>query len=216
MAKEPRPGFAKTRLALAVGASGAGRLAAALLTDAVEAVCGCGASRRVVAYVGRQSSWLPDGMTPIAQRGIDLAARLAYVVGEVGAPLLIVAADSPEMTAPVIDRALRLLVCGEHDAVVGPTHDGGYWGIGLTGSWTDVFEGVPMSAPDTAEVQIRRLHQLGLRTAGADLLWDVDDEPSAEAAARARPDSAFAGAWRTLNEDRAPVAVLTERSSQKV
>lgn len=198
MAKEPRAGYAKTRLAPAVGAGGAAEVAAALLADAVAAVLGCSAQRRMTAYSGDAGAWLPKAVPAIAQRGADLGERLANVVRDVEAPLLIVAADSPEMRPAAIDRALGLLMTGPHDAVIGRTRDGGYWCIGLVIPHPEVFQGVPMSTPHTARAQVERLVELGLVTAEADLFWDVDDQPSADAAARACPNTAFAAAWEPL------------------
>jgi rSAM/selenodomain-associated transferase 1 len=198
MAKEPRAGYAKTRLAPAVGAAGAAQVAAALLADAVSAVSGCSAERRVTAYSGAAGPWLPAGIPAIAQRGADLGERLANVVRDVQAPLLIVAADSPEMRPASIDEALGLLITSHYDAVIGRARDGGYWCIGLVAPHPEVFEGVPMSVPGTAQAQVDRLTELGLSSAEAELFWDVDDEASAEAAARACPRSAFAITWEPL------------------
>jgi rSAM/selenodomain-associated transferase 1 len=198
MAKEPRAGYAKTRLSPAVGSAGAAEVAAALLADALTAVSACSAERLVVAYAGEAGPWLPPGIQAVPQRGGDLGERLAGVVEDVGAPLLVVAADSPEMNAAVIDRALGQLRTGEHDAVLGRARDGGYWCIGLVASRQQVFQGVPMSAPDTADRQLQRMAALGLRVVEADLLWDVDDEASADAAADGCPAGRFVSVWRSL------------------
>lgn len=198
MAKEPRAGHAKTRLAATVGAAGAAELAASLLVDAIEAISGCSAERTIVAYAGEPGGWLPAGLRAIAQRGAELGERLANVVRDVGAPVLIMATDSPEVRPAAVDRALDLLMTSGSDAVIGRTRDGGYWCIGLVAPHPEVFDGVPMSAPDTAEVQISRIAELGLGCAEADVFWDVDDEPSALAAASACPGSAFAATWRPL------------------
>lgn len=59
----------------------------------------------------------------------DLGDRMAQVFRTLPGPVLIVGADIPGLTRAHVAAGFRAL--GTHDAVLGPTFDGGYWGIGL-------------------------------------------------------------------------------------
>jgi uncharacterized protein len=193
IAKAPIPGQSKTRLSPPCTPAEAAAIAEAALADTLLAVAATSASRRGVVLDGEPGPWLPDGMTVIPQRGPGLGDRLAAAVEDCGTPSFIIDADTPQVTSDVLDHALVLLGTASVDAVLAPTADGGYWGIGLTRP-APVFDGVPMSTPRTGAAQLARLTELGLRTALLPILRDVDYWDDAQAVAAEIPDSAFARA----------------------
>jgi glycosyltransferase A (GT-A) superfamily protein (DUF2064 family) len=85
--------------------------------------------------------------------------------------------DTPQLTAATIDHALDAL--HEHDAVLGPAADGGYWLVGVHDVRRNVFRGVPMSTAWTGRAQYVRLRSEGWRVALLEMLVDVDDFESA-------------------------------------
>jgi glycosyltransferase A (GT-A) superfamily protein (DUF2064 family) len=119
-------------------------------------------------------------------------------------PTLLVGMDTPQLTPDLLERGMSAIVDG-HDAVIGPSPDGGYWAIGLRRPDGRVFHGVPMSTAETLRHQRTRLDALALRTAELPALRDFDDITSAVAVADAFPHLLFS---RTL------AACRVVRSSQ--
>jgi hypothetical protein len=105
--------------------------------------------------------------------------------------------DTPQLQPELVDRFDPT----RFDACLGPCPDGGYWAIGLrTPALAAVaLDGVPMSRSDTYDVQLERLHGLGLRVQLLAELVDVDTFADATAVAGAAPDTAFARAVRRLD-----------------
>lgn len=198
MAKAPVPGRAKTRLCPPLDHVQAATLAEAALADTLQAVGWTPAARRVVVLEGAPGAWLPAGVELIAQRGASLGERLANAVRDVGGPLLLLGMDTPQVTRAGLRGALDALDDAQTDAVLGPTADGGYWAIGLAAPDPQVFDGVPMSSPATAERQRARLAELGLRVRELPALRDVDTYDDAVAVALGAPWTRFAATLELL------------------
>jgi glycosyltransferase A (GT-A) superfamily protein (DUF2064 family) len=128
----------------------------------------------------------------IPQRGGDLADRLTGAFEDLGGPTFLVAMDTPQLTAADLDAGLAALA--DHDAVLGPASDGGYWGIGLRAPAPHVFAGIPMSSPATCTAQRARLDALGYRWSELRVLDDVDTFADAQRVAGQVPGSRFAAA----------------------
>jgi uncharacterized protein len=189
IAKSPLSGRVKTRLCPPCTPSEAAALADALLRDVVTAMLATPVARRVVVLDGRPPPWLPSSFEVVAQRGTGLDRRLAAAFADIG-PMLVIAADTPQVRPDDLIEGLRALVT--HDAVLGPSVDGGYWAIGLRTRRPQAFAGVPMSAPDTCAHQRRRMGELGLAVAELPVLRDVDVADDVQAVARLAPRSVFA------------------------
>jgi rSAM/selenodomain-associated transferase 1 len=207
IAKAPVAGLAKTRLCPPLSGEQAAALARAALEDTLAAVLASGAARRVLVLDGEPGEWLPDGVELLAQRGGDLAQRLADAFEDVGGPALLIGMDTPQVTPALLDEGLDVLAADGCDAVLGLTFDGGYWAIGLARPDRRVFAGVPMSRADTGAVQLARLRELGLRTRSLVTLGDVDRYEDAIAVADLAPAGGFARALATLERDSLRAAV---------
>jgi glycosyltransferase A (GT-A) superfamily protein (DUF2064 family) len=153
------------------------------------------ACARAVILDGERGPWL-DGEAILAQRGAGLDERLAAAFEDLGGPALIVGMDTPQVRPAQLRAALRAL--DDHDAVLGPAADGGYWCIGLRVPDPRALVGVPMSAGFTLDAQRERLDALGLRGAEVDALIDVDTIEDARAVAAAAPRTRFARALRAV------------------
>jgi glycosyltransferase A (GT-A) superfamily protein (DUF2064 family) len=153
----------------------------------------------VLALDGRPGPWLPDGFDVIAQRGDGLDRRLTAAFADCfaampGEPVVLVGMDTPQLTGALLAQAGARLDGGEHDAVLGPALDGGYWLLGLRRLHPAAIEGVAMSADDTFDQQLGRLDSLGYRTALVEPLHDVDHAADAQAVAALVPGTRFARA----------------------
>lgn len=198
IAKEPRPGHAKTRLSPPCSASQASELARAALADTLAAVAATTAARRVLALDGEVGPWLADRMEVVPQRGGGLAQRLSSALEDVGGPALVVGMDTPQITRALLQHAIAALSQPGVNAVLGPAVDGGYWAIGVREPDARVFEGVPMSLPGTYRIQRARLVKLGLGCNTLPPLRDVDTFDDALAVAREAPGSRFASAVKRV------------------
>jgi rSAM/selenodomain-associated transferase 1 len=199
LAKSPVPGRAKTRLCPPLLPAQAAALAEAALRDTLDAVAAVPVERRLLVLDGEPGAWLPAGFELAAQCAGGLGARLAGAFAAAAGPALLVGMDTPQLTPPLLERALGVMAAPAVDAVLGPAHDGGYWAIGLRSPDERVFRGVPMSSPRTCAVQRRRLRELGLSTAELEPLRDVDTIADARAVAARFPETRFAAALASLS-----------------
>lgn len=196
LAKEPRPGRSKTRLCPPCTDAEAAQLAEAALADTLATAGSIEARDHVLVLDGRPGPWLGSGWRLLPQAGGGLGARIAHAFDAVGGPALLLGMDTPQVSAAMVAEGIERLDTGDVDAVLGPADDGGYWAIGLRRPRGRVFLGVPMSSDRTAEVQRRRLRELGLSCAELPQLRDVDTIADAHAVAAQAPTSRFAAALR--------------------
>jgi rSAM/selenodomain-associated transferase 1 len=188
--KTPAPGQVKTRLAAAVG----GQRAAAIYRDLgrrVIAAC-AGADHDTVVWFApanaRQTvrDWLG---------GLGVAGYRAQIAGGLGARLedafqrhfdegagrvLVIGSDCPDVDAPLVRRAFAAL--DEHDVVLGPARDGGYYLIGLRAPAPQLFRGIPWSTEAVLGETLARVRQLALRPRLLPTLRDIDTVNDARAA----------------------------------
>jgi uncharacterized protein len=192
IAKEPRPGRAKTRLSPPCTPAEAAALAAAALEDTLAAAATVPAGRRILALEGAPGRWVPRGFDVVAQATGGLDARLGAALEAAGGPALAIGMDTPQLTPELLGAGLDALSEPGVDAVLGPAADGGYWAIGLRRPDRGAVAGVPMSVPWTAAAQRDRLDKLGLRRRELPELRDVDTYEDARAVAAGWPATRFA------------------------
>jgi len=85
--------------------------------------------------------------------------------------VVLVGSDIPEVTTGHLEQAFNDL--GENDLVLGPSTDGGYWLVGMNGSY-DIFRGMNWGTNGVLEQTIDTAKRLGLKTAILDPLTDID------------------------------------------
>jgi len=181
-AKAPVPGYAKTRLAPALGAAGAARLAERLLNDGVaqamaaavgpvELCCAPDASHPAFAALAAR-----HGLALAEQGDGDLGARMSRAFDrafDAGRAALLIGTDAPGLDAAYLrDAASRLRT---HDAVFGPALDGGYTLVGLVRRVPELFEDIPWSTAQVMEQTRAKLRRLGLAHAELPPLADIDE-----------------------------------------
>lgn len=160
--KEPRTGFAKTRLAPAIGFEAAAALAGAFFQDTLALATSRAWARTVIALDGDSArlGGVPEGIEVWPQGDGDLGARLERAVRRAldQAPYAIaVGSDSPDLPERLLDDAGIALE--ESDAVVGPAHDGGFYLLGLSRCPEGLLANLPWSARDTLERSVSRLQE---------------------------------------------------------
>lgn len=180
-AKAPRPGTVKTRLAADVGDAEATRIYRALGSGVVDAVR-TGPWTTVVCYAPADARpemrrWLGDPHLVFRpQAGGDLGRRMERAVEDAFAEgadaVCVVGADTPCIDGGLVDRAFHALE--DHDVVLGPAKDGGYWLVGVDRPRPELFRDVPWSTPRVLEVTRARVRAAGLREQLLPVLADVD------------------------------------------
>ncbi|MGD9571360.1 MAG: DUF2064 domain-containing protein [Thermoleophilia bacterium] len=181
-AKAPREGLAKTRLAAEVGGPAALALYRGFLADLAARFSAAGVP--VGWYVTPADAWTdlgpivaPAGPPPpvLAQPPGDWTARQrALFRGAAGRGerrTVLIASDSPQLEPRVVEQAFAAL--DRDDVVVGPTHDGGYYLIGMRG-WHDVLAGVAMSTGAVLEGVLAVARRTGRTVAVLGSTFDVD------------------------------------------
>jgi rSAM/selenodomain-associated transferase 1 len=174
-AKPAVPGLAKTRLVPEVGAEAAARLARAFLEDTWVAARRLPWTRPILATTSRKGLDPPAGAEVWLQGPGDLGERLARILRRAlrSSPSAIaLGADSPGLPASRLEAARRAL--RNHDAVMGPAADGGFYLLGLTRCPPGLLRDLAWSAEDTFERTRERLECRGLPTAVLPEWFDVD------------------------------------------
>ncbi|MCW2595090.1 MAG: uncharacterized protein QOH52_1082 [Pseudonocardiales bacterium] len=193
IAKEPRPGYVKTRLVPPLTHEQAAEIAGAALWDTLRAVGQVPARDLLLAFDGDHSHWRPEGWRSTPQPVGDLDTRLVAAFAAAGpGPAVLVGMDTPQVQA----ENITAFDPSRYDACLGPATDGGYWAIGFTDPRhaTAGISGIPMSTDRTGADQLRRLSELGLQVQMLDELTDVDTIESARDVARIASGSTFAAA----------------------
>jgi len=180
MAKAPRPGCVKTRLAESVPPEAATELYVCLLNDTitlaqaldhVETAIMCPTSD-----VEDLSRAVPETADIVAQTGQGLAAGLDSVfnhfAGRAQRRVIAFNSDSPHLPASVLEAAFDVLESS--DLVVGPTHDGGYYLVGATAPHPGLFTDNAMGTESALEALLTRARALGLSTHLTDPFYDID------------------------------------------
>jgi len=185
MAKAPRPGAVKTRLTSSLSPEAVATLYCCLLDDTlalarslklsdvsdVEVAIMCPASD-----VNELAQLANNEASVVAQQGEGLAAGLTSVFAHFaeGHPRRIIAfnSDSPHLPRSVLEDAFETLAA--HDAVVGPTHDGGYYLVGAKASHPTLFAGDGMGTSSALERLLSRARALELSVGFAAPFYDID------------------------------------------
>jgi rSAM/selenodomain-associated transferase 1 len=197
--KQPIAGRVKTRMCPPLSPQQAAALAQAALSDTFAAVNRFAPARRIAVHEGPTTDWIPRGWEQVAQRGGGLDERLADAFDDVmtdGLPALLVAMDTPQLSVEQLRLGAELLM--QHDAVIGLTDDGGYWIIGLRSPNRSVFVDVPMSVETTGQLQVERLHSLGLSVGFLEQLTDIDTIGDVEQVASRFPELATSRWWNEM------------------
>jgi len=188
MAKAPRIGAVKTRLARDIGVLKAWQFYRRTLF----------ATARNLSGAGPWETWMqvtPDrALTPVRQwprtTGVltqgpgDIGARMerGLTAAYRGVPIVLIGSDIPGVSSRHIRKAFAAL--RQCDAVFGPARDGGYWLVGFANRRTirAPFQNVRWSTPHALNDTLANFRFR--RVALIDVLADVDDGESYKALTR--------------------------------
>lgn len=178
--KVPEPGRVKTRLAAELGEAEAVAIYRRLAERQLAAVpaewpvqihfAPVDGEAAMVAWLGRAPgrSFRPQADGGLGER---LARATEQAFAEGAQAVLLIGGDCPGLDEPLLCQAARVLA--DHDAVLGPAQDGGYYLLGLKGAG-DVFADVRWSTAVVAEQTRAHLRRHGWCWAELPVLRDVD------------------------------------------
>jgi hypothetical protein len=169
----PDPGQAKTRLIPALGADRAAAVHKRLAERTVD-VMRESRLQIEIRFTGAPQrdfeAWLGDDLTYSEQGGGDLGDRLRAAIGD--PPVIFVGADCPDLRATHLEQAVEAL--DDHQVVIGPAEDGGYWLIGLAARHDWLFANMPWGTDAVLPETLARLSRRGVSPALLETLADCD------------------------------------------
>lgn len=187
MAKAPRAGKVKTRLAPVLGFDGSAAINVCFLKDTAEnihQVAAEGEAVGMICYtpVGDEALFdglLPEGFGLIAQRGDLFGERLLAAAQDVlslgFAGVCLIDSDSPTIPQQSLRQAVRELLADGDSVALGGSHDGGYYLIGMKLAHKAPFERISWSTEAVFEETLERCDAAGLEVVELPVWYDVDD-----------------------------------------
>ena len=180
MAKAPRPGTVKTRLAPGLSLHAVTAFYRCLLGDTLALARSLGGVEIAImcpaSDVNELARLAGQRTRVVAQKGEGLAAGLTSVFAHFaeGHQRRIIAfnSDSPHLPRSVLEEAFETLAA--HDTVVGPTYDGGYYLVGAKASHPTLFTSEGMGTSGALERLLSRARVLELSVGFADSFYDID------------------------------------------
>jgi len=187
MAKAPRPGAVKTRLASSLSPEAVTAFYCCLLDDTLALARSLEVADVEVAImcpdsdVNELARLTGNEMSVVAQKGEGLAAGLTSVfahfaegrrINALQRRIIAFNSDSPHLPRSVLEDAFETLAA--HDVVVGPTHDGGYYLVGAKASHPTLFAGDGMGTSSALERLLSRARALELFVGFAAPFYDID------------------------------------------
>ena len=197
--KAPVRGRVKSRLSAALGEDAALELYRGFVLDIVDTIDATGhpctichdppdAQDAVAMWLGTRRRYLPQTGDDLGSR-MKNAFRMAFAEGASRA--ILIGSDIPDFPGEVLGEAFSAL--GKHDAVIGPTADGGYYLIGFrSGTFRPgVFHDMAWSTDQVYPVTRARLDRAGSRVHTLRLWRDVDTVEDLHALQRRAAGTAF-------------------------
>ncbi|WP_158945446.1 TIGR04282 family arsenosugar biosynthesis glycosyltransferase [Granulicella sp. S190] len=192
MAKAPRPGRVKTRLAPPLSLEQAAEINICFLRDTTEGlstVAAAGRATGIVSYtpVGDEALFdhlLPGDFLLIPQRGDGFGERLLATAEDLLScgygSVCLIDSDSPTVPAVAFEQAVAELQKGGDRIVLGPSQDGGYYLIGLKRAHAEVFAGITWSTASVFSETVAAAEAAGIEVVVLPLWYDVDDGATLE------------------------------------
>ena len=179
-AKVPRPGEVKTRLTPALSAAEAARLYTAFLRDTLRQVLRLNADVRL--YLAPP---LPDGELDAVPSGVDvhvqtgdgLGARMEQAfretLGDGYGRVLVMGSDHPTLPRSFLRRADQALQ-DSGSLCIGPTKDGGFYLLGMSAFYPQLFDDMSYSHPKVCADTLARAGRTEADVAVLPPWYDVD------------------------------------------
>ena len=177
--RNPILGQVKTRLAKDIGDERALEIYLQLLQHTLKITRGL-SFRKFIYYADEVSDydlWSVPGYTKRKQNGTDLGERMLNSFKELFEQsfnrIIIIGSDCLQLQTENLQEAVALLE--SNVAVMGPASDGGYYLLGLTKLYPELFVNKPWSTDQVFAKTIDDFNNLGISYALLEELSDIDD-----------------------------------------
>jgi rSAM/selenodomain-associated transferase 1 len=195
-AREPRLGKGKTRLQKDLIPQDVLYLYTAFLKDILRLakMVDCrwkfifytGANRHSLPFLGSYASWF----SVRRQWGKDLGLRMWQAFRWVwyrsgGGPIIVIGTDCLSCQVQDMHEAFDRL--NDHDCVIGPSRDGGYYLLGLNRPQKDLFIDIDWGSASVLQQTLEKIHRLGWRTHLLKKREDIDTLSDLKRFLRATP-----------------------------
>jgi rSAM/selenodomain-associated transferase 1 len=182
-AKAPRAGLCKTRLVLPpiIDAESVARLADAFLRDTVRAIGGLARTQHQISYTPADAAPYFEALDPTARLACQVdgpfgqriagAFDAAFAAG--AQRVVLVGADTPHLESKRMERAFAALE--DHEIVLGPCADGGYYLLGMRRPCPRLFEDIEWSTARVRGQTLERAAEAGLSVCELEVEFDVDE-----------------------------------------
>lgn len=177
--KNPVAGKVKTRLAKVVGDEKALMVYRHLLDHTRQLARQVEQDKRVCYsdFIPGPDEWDLPGFSKVLQQGEDLGARMnnafqqAFLSG--CRKCVIIGSDCPELDREIVERAFSLL--DQHDVVLGPAKDGGYYLLGMKSLHRNLFVDKSWSTGNVLQETLASLEKGSLSFTLLPELSDIDE-----------------------------------------
>lgn len=181
------PGKVKTRLGASIGLDQSALVYQAMLSDLVGRLQSVG-DRRTVVYTPQNAEDAFLKLTQSTGNQWNLATQCDGPLGQRMTQffqttfaekstrnVVLIGSDCPTITPATCDLAWAAL--RHNDVVLGPTLDGGYYLIGMSEKFCDVFSGITYSTESVLDQTIALMKQRELKFELLPQLQDIDELP---------------------------------------
>lgn len=184
MAKAPRPGKVKTRLSPPLTLDQTAALNIRFLRDTTENLATIPGSAGLISYtpIGDEALFaglLPSTFALVPQRGDAFGERLLAAAQDILAigygAVCLIDSDSPTVPAAAFQQAVEALAAPGERIVLGPSHDGGYYLIGMKQPHPEPFERITWSTGSVCEETLQRCREANIEVVVLPTWYDVDD-----------------------------------------
>ncbi|GAA5522169.1 TIGR04282 family arsenosugar biosynthesis glycosyltransferase [Aliifodinibius salicampi] len=176
--KNPKLGKVKTRLARTIGEEQALSVYKELLrlTKSVTDPLQVTKQLWYSSFISRNDIWPGDIYDKRLQKGRDLGKRMQHAFqkafDESFEKAVIIGSDCSALTTDIIRQAFRAL--DNHRVVIGPARDGGYYLLGMSEYYPEVFTNKSWSTPSVFEKTIEQLREMDISYSLLPMLNDID------------------------------------------
>jgi rSAM/selenodomain-associated transferase 1 len=188
--KDPIPGRVKTRLTPRITPDEAAKLYKAFTLDIISnarKLKRSSVNNVTVAYtpIGAEKAFRKLAKQPtnfLPQKGKNLGERMKNAFkqsfAEGAKRVVIIGTDSPTLPVSYIQKAFDILK--KIPVVIGPTFDGGYYLIGLSGLNDDIFDGIGWGTSRVFDQTLTRIKSLNTQVYVLPPWYDVDTSEDLE------------------------------------
>jgi rSAM/selenodomain-associated transferase 1 len=176
----PEPGKTKTRLIPVLGAEGAAKLHRQLTETVITQLKGLANTLIEVHFTGGNqqlmAAWLGENISYKQQTEGDLGKRIATAFATAFdngiEKVIIIGSDCPALNSQIIASGFAAL--SQHELVLGPATDGGYYLIGLKRLIPELFTGINWGTSQVLQQTVEIAQKLKLVVAYLTTLSDID------------------------------------------